>query len=219
MTITANGNPVRNIELRIPWNGCFETRVQHVGKPLIGNVEIDWRGWKFTGTVDPTRSGEFVSSPGAVIVGGLAWRTMLEPKTYVDDRSILRSTVALDLASAVGLPIEASGDASLGRYWARRRASAGQSLSRVLSAWRFDLDGITRNNARPTPALGPSVFVKKYDPRDTSVEIFADRPDQCLVGAILPTSTRLPSPRRIVELFAASNGTKETISALTIGVV
>lgn len=215
--ITANGNPVRAIELRIPWLGCFEARVEHVGKPIAGNVQINWRGWKFFGTVDDTRAGEFASSPGAVIVGGLAWRTVLEPRTYVDDRGLLRSTIALDLAASVGLPVEVSNDASVGRYWARRKASAGQSLSRVLGPWRVDLDGVTRNNARPTPALGASTFVLEYDPRDTHVKLFADRPDQCLVGAVLPASSRLPSARRIIELFATATGQKETISAFTMG--
>jgi hypothetical protein len=218
MSITANGYPVRNIDLRIPWNGCFEARLQHVGKPLVGNVEVNWRGWKFTGAVDETRSGEFVSSPGAVIVGGLAWRTILDPKTYVDDRGLLRSTVALDLAASVGLSVAVSNDGSLGRYWARRHSSAGQSLSRVLGPWRFDLDGITRNGTRSTPAIGSSVFVLEYDPRNTLAKIFADRPDQCPIGAILPANTRLPSPRKIIELYATATGEKEAISALTMGV-
>lgn len=218
MTITANSNPVRNIVLRLPWHGCYEARVQHVGKPLTGSVEINWRGWKFSGVVDETRAGEFVSSPGAVIVGGLAWRTMLEPRTYVDDRGLLRSTIALDLAASVGLPVEVSNDSAFGRYWSRRKASAGQSLSRVLGPWRFDLDNVTRNSTRPVPKLGTSVVVLEYEPRDGCAKLFADRPDQCLVGAILPASTRLPSPRRVAEIFVTATGEKETISAFTIGV-
>lgn len=212
--ILAAKTPVKSIELRVPWVGCFEARVFGVDKRLTGDVEIDWRGWKFTGTVDETRAGEFVKQPGVVIVGGLSWRTVLEPKTYQNDRGNLRSTIAAELAAAVGQRVEVSNDASVGRYWATRRTSAGASLSRLIGPWHFDFDGITRNTTR-SATLGTSVRVLRFEQLTGAAHLFADRPDQCLLGATLSADNRLPAPRIITELFATAIDGNESIVVYT----
>lgn len=212
------------IELRRPWRGSWEAYASIEGAALSGEVVIDWRGWRLLGgEVDPSRSGTFAGEGTVTIVGGFRWQTALAPRLYTNDLGVLASTVALDLAATARLPlaVSAGADRNLGAYWPRRRETAGEALSRALAMpWYVDPDGVTRAGARVTPALGRSVAVLNYDLRDGVAELYADRPDQVPIAAVLPADgRRLLVARRIVELRITAQGNKERIMAYTEPVV
>jgi hypothetical protein len=214
----------KTIELRLPWRGSWEAFASVEGAAPSGEVVIDWRGWRLLGgEVDPTRSGTFAGEGMVTVTGGLRWQTPLAPRLYTNDLGVLASTVALDLAATARLPlaVSAGADRNLGAYWPRRRETAGEALSRVLGLpWYVDLDGTTYARARVTPALGKSVAVLNYDPRDGVAELYADRPDQVPLAAVLPADgRRLLVARRVVELRITAAGNKERILAYTEPVV
>lgn len=223
--IRVGSREAKAIELRIPWRGSWEAYASIEGAAPAGEVVIDWRGWRILGgQVDPTRSGTFAGEGVVTVTGGLRWQTQLAPCLYTNDLGILASTVALDLAATANLPlvVSAGADRNLGAYWPRRRETAGEALSRVLALpWYVDpLDGVAYARVRPTPALGRSVAVLNYDPRDSVAELYADRPDQVPIAAVLSADgRRLLVARRIVEVRVTASGDKERILAYTEPVV
>jgi len=219
MSILVGHIRVSKIELCIPWTGCWEARAELQGAAPSGAVTIDWRGWKLTGgEVDPLRSATFAGVGRVVIVGGFRLSKSLAPKFYQGDQGLLASTPAQDAAREAGgvtLLVAPASDRSLGRYWARRRETAGAVMTRLFGrAWYVDLTSVARAGARPATALGAGVEVLSYDGRDAVVDLFAPRPDAAPLGAVV-TSTRLPGPRRLVQLIARADGASERIQAYT----
>jgi hypothetical protein len=217
--IKAGGYPCKSAELTLPWAGCLEVRVSIEGKTISGSVVIDWRGWQLTGSVDPERSGPFAGEPVSVIVGGLAWCAPIAPRSFTSDRGLTAREIAATIASSIGqtIEIDSTADRPLGKYFATRGESGGAILSRLFGrkAWHVDTDGVTHVGARSTPAIGKSVAVLNYDARDGRVEVYADRPDQVPIGAILPKDVRLTTNRRITKLHAHASGNKERLVVYT----
>lgn len=207
--------PAKTIQLTLSWSGCWEALAQFEGKGLAGPVVIDWRGWQLRGDIDPTRSGLFAGEPASVIVGGLAWCARRNWRPFQSDRGLTAREVALSIASQLGQTIEVSLDRPLGKHFVARNESGGQLLTRLFGkAWYVGTDGITRIGPRATPTT-KGLTVLDYDPRDGRVTVYADRPDQVPLGAVLPKDARLKTDRRITKLVATANGTKERIVCYT----
>lgn len=207
------------ITLRVPWFGCWEARAELAGPAPAGAVMIDWRGWNLLGgEVDPERSGTFQGQGRVTIVGGLRWSTLLPPREYTADNGLLALTIARDAATAAGITapvVDAAANRALGRYWPRRRETAGSVLTRLFGrSWWFGLDGVTRAGARPLPALGQGVDVLLFDPAENVIDLFAPRPDAAPLGAVV-RSPRLPGPKRVIELMVRADGSTERVQALT----
>ncbi len=214
--IAVGTNPTKSIRLTLSWSGCWEALATFEGKKVSGAVIIDWRGWKLSGFVDPKRTDLFAGEPAAVIVGGYPWTERREWRPFQSDRGLTASEVALSVADQVGQTIEVSQDRQLGKYFVPRRESGGQILTRLFGKdWHVGIDGIARAQVRGTPTVGKSVAVLQYDPRDGRAELYADRPDQAPIGAILPRDTRLATQRRITKLVVSVTGTKERIVCYT----
>lgn len=210
--------PTKSIQLVLSWSGCWEALAAYEGKGLIGAVTIDWRGWRLQGHVDPDRAGLFAGEPAVVIVGGLPWCTRREWRPFQSDRAegVTAREVALSIASQIGQTIEVSLDRSLGKHFVPRRESGGAILSRLFGKnWHIGTDGIARAQARGTPTMGRSVALLDYDPRDGRATLYADRPDQAPLGAVLPRDARLTVQRRITKLLVTVAGNKERIVAYT----
>lgn len=210
--------PAKSIQLTITWSGCWELLSTFEGKRATGNVVIDWRGWKLTGAVDPTRSDLFAGEPACVIVGGLAWCTRRDWRPWKSDRvdGVTAKEVARSVADQLGQTIEVSSDRQLGKSFVPRHESGGQILTRLFGKnWHVGTDGIARVQARGTPSVGKSVSVLDYDPRDGRCAVYADRPDQVPLGAILPKDSRLATNRRITKLVVTATGDKERIVCYT----
>jgi len=210
--------PAKTVQLTLTWSGCWELLAAFEGKLLSGNVAIDWRGWKLTGTVDPTRSDLFASEPASVIVGGLSWCKARDWRPWKSDRveGITAKEVARSIADQLGQTIEVNLDRQLGKAFVPRRESGGQILARLFGKnWHVGTDGIARVQTRGTPLVGKSVSVLEYEPRDGRCTIYADRPDQVPLGAIVPKDPRLASSRRITKLVVTATGDKERIVCYT----
>lgn len=208
--------PAKNAQLTLSWSGCWELLTQYEGKGLSGAVAIYWRGWQLRGNIDPRRTGLFAGEPATIIVGGLAWCERREWRPFQSDRGLTSSEIAIELARQVGQTIEVSLDRPLGKYFVPRRESGGQLLTRLFGkAWHVGTDGITRAQVRGTPAVGKSVTVLKYDPRDGRAAVYADRPDAVPIGAILPRDSRLTTNRRVTKLVVTVTGTQERIVCYT----
>ena len=213
--IRVGAYPTKATQLTITWSGCWEVLAAYEGKGLSGPVTIDWRGWKLQGTIDPSRSDLFAGEPSTVIVGGLAWCTRREWRPFHDDRGLTARIVALSIAEQIGQTIEVSQDRPLGKYFVPRLESGGQILTRLYEKnWHAGLDGIVRAQIRPSTTT-KGVTVLNYEPRDGRVTVYADRPDQVPVGAILPKDERLKTNRRITKVVASASGTKERIVCYT----
>jgi hypothetical protein len=214
--IKVGAYPTKSIQLTLSWSGCWEALVTFEGKGLSGPVVIDWRGWKLTGAVDVPRTGLFAGEPATIIIGGLGWCTRREWRPYQSDRGLTAREVALSVAEQVGQTIEVSQDRTLGKYFVPRRESGGQILSRLFGKhWHVGVDGTTRAQVRGTPTIRKSVAVLNYDPRDGRAEVYADRPDQTPLGAILPKDARLTANRRITKVIVTASGNKERIVCYT----
>jgi hypothetical protein len=208
--------PSKSVQLTLSWSGCWEALATYEGKGLSGPVIIDWRGWKLTGAVDTSRTGIFAGEPATIIVGGLAWCTPREWRPFRDDRGLTARNVALSVAEQLGQTIEVSQDRPLGRMFVPRRQSGGQILSRLYGwKWHIGTDGVARAQVRGTPTVGKSVAVLNYDPRDGRAEVYADRPDQTPLGALLPKDIRLKADRRITKTIVSATGNKERIVCYT----
>ena len=213
--IGVGGYPTKSIQVTIAWSGCWEALATFEGKGLSGPVTIDWRGWKLKGEVDTSRSGLFAGEPVAVIVGGLAWCSRRTWRAFQDDRGLTAALVARSVASQIGQSIEVSLDRPLGKYFSPRLESGGAILTRLFGRdWHVGTDGITRAIVRGTPEI-KGVTVLGYDPLDGRATVYADRPDQVLLGATLPKDTRLKTDRRITKLVATATGDKERIVCYT----
>lgn len=214
--IRVNAYPCKTASLTIPWSGCWELVAQWEGKNYAGEVVVDWRGWKLKGHVDPSRQGLFTSEPSAVIVGGLPWCTRRTWRPFQSDRGITAREVALSIASQLGQTIEVAQDRPLGKLFVPRNESGGQLLTRLFGkAWHVGTDGIARAQTRAVATVGKSVAVLEYDPRDGQAKVYADRPDQVPIGAILPKDSRLATSRRVVQINVNATGTKERIVCYT----
>lgn len=217
--IKVGAYPTKTIQLTLSWSGCWEALTQYEGKGLAGNVVIDWRGWKLNGTVDPLHTGLFAGEPATIVVGGFAWTQPREWRPFQDDRGLTASGVAKTIASQLGQTIEVTTDRALGKYFVPRRESGGQILTRLFGKnWHVGTDGTTRAQVRETPAIGKSVRVLDGDFRDGRFPLYADRPDQAPLGAILPRDTRLTTQRRITKLIVTATGDKERITCYTEGI-
>lgn len=214
--IRVGAYPTKSIQLTLTWSGCWEALVPFEGKALAGSVVIDWRGWQLQGEVDASRAGIFAGEPAAVIVGGLAWCTRREWRPFQSDRGLTAREVALSVASQLERPIEVSLDRQLGRSFVPRRESGGAILTRLFGKlWHVDAGGMARAKTRGTPALGKSVSVLDFDPRDGRAPVYADRPDAVPVGAILPLDVRLTTRRQVTKLIATATGDKERLVCYT----
>lgn len=214
--ISIAGRASNTVRLTLTWSGCWEVLTAFEDKGLAGTVVIDWRGWKLTGQVDTTRSGLFAGQPAAIIVGGLAWCSRRTWRPSNDDRGLTAKNVAKSIASQLGQTIEVSLDRNLGRIFMPRNESGGAILTRLYGKdWHIGTDGVARVQKRPTPAIGKSVAVLKYEPRDGMATVYADRPDQAPLGALLPKDSRLTTNRRITKLVASASGSKERIVCYT----
>lgn len=208
--------PSNTAQLALTWAGCWEVTTAFEDKGLTGTVVIDWRGWKLTGQIDASRSGLFAGQPAAIIVGGLAWCPRRTWRPFNDDRGVSAQYVAKTIAAQLEQPIEVSLDRNLGRLFMPRNESGGAILTRLYGKdWHVGTDGVTRVQKRPTPAIGKSVSVLKYEPRDGVATVYADRPDQVPLGAILPKDARLKTDRRITKVVVSVNGSKERIMCYT----
>ena len=153
-----------------------------------------------------------------VVVGGLAWCTRRDWRPWKSDRveGVTAKEVAREIAKQLGQTIEVSIDRQLGKSFVPRHESGGQILSRLFGKnWHVGTDGITRAQVRPVATVGKSVSVLEYEPRDGRCTVYADRPDQVLLGAILPKDSRLATSRRITKLVATAMGNKERIVCYT----
>jgi hypothetical protein len=214
--IRVGAYPTKSIQLVLTWSGCWEALAAFEGKAVAGPVVIDWRGWQLRGEVDASRSGLFAGEPAAVIVGGLAWTTRREWRPFQSDRGLTAREVALSVASQLERPIEVSLDRHLGRSFVPRRESGGAILTRLFGkAWHVGTDGTARAKTRGTPALGKSVSVLDFDPRDGRAPVYADRPDAVPIGAILPLDARLTTRRQVTKLVATASGDKERLVCYT----
>jgi hypothetical protein len=215
--ITVGGYQVKTITLHLPWAGCWSARIEYEAKVLSGIVAIDWRGWQLIGTVDPTRTGAFAGEPVATIVGGYPWLNPLPSKAYTSDRGLTARELASTLASSLAQPLVVDGvaDRPLGRYFATRNESGGATLSRLFGrrSWYVDTTQTTRVGPRQTPAIGKSVSVLQYDAREGRAELYADRPDDAPVGALLPKDAHLSASLRITSLWATVTSDKERLVA------
>jgi len=215
--ITVGGYQVKTITLHLPWAGCWSARVEYEAKVLSGVVLIDWRGWQLTGTVDPSRTGAFAGEPVTTIVGGLAWLNPLPSKAYTSDRGLTAREIASTLASSLSQPLAVDGaaDRTLGKYFSTRNESGGATLSRLFGrrSWYVDTTQTTRAGPRPTPAIGKSVSVLQYDAREGRAELYAARPDEAPVGALLPKDSRLSASLQITALWATVTSDKERLVA------
>ena len=216
--IRVGAYPTKSIQLTITWHGCWEALITFEGKRLSGNVAIDWRGWKLMGTVDPTRNDLFASEPASVVVGGLAWCTRRDWRPWKSDRveGVTAKEVARSIAEQLGQTIEVSLDRQLGKSFVPRHESGGQILTRLFGKnWHVGTDSIARAQVRGTPLVGKSVRVLDYDPRDGRCTVYADRPDQVPLGAILPKDSRIATNRRVTKLVVTATGDKERIVCYT----
>lgn len=214
--IAVNGNPCKSASLRLPWSGCWECALQWEGKGLAGQVVIDWRGWKLTGTIDPLRSGLFAGEPAGVVVGGYAWTLRREWRPLTDDRGLTSRSIAVAVAEQLGQPISIELERPIGKHFVQRTASGGQILTHLFGRdWHVGTDGTARAQVRATPATGKSVRVLDVDHRDGRITVYADRPDQVQIGCILPTDERLRTRRRVVKLFVTTTGDKERLVCYT----
>jgi hypothetical protein len=214
--IKVGAYPSKGIQLTISWSGCWEALASFDGKKVSGSVVIDWRGWKLTGFVDPLRADIFAGEPACVIVGGYPWTERREWRPFQSDRGLTATEVATEIAKQLGQSIEVLQDRQLGKYFVPRYESGGSILTRLFGKeWHIATNGIARTQERGTPSIGKSVSVLNYDPRDGRAEVFADRPDQLPLGAILPKDTRLKVSRRITKLIASATGNKERIVCYT----
>ncbi len=210
--------PTKSIQLTLSWSGCWEALVTYEGKGLSGAVTIDWRGWQLRGDVDSTRAELFAGEPAAVIVGGLAWCVRREWRPFQSDRAggVTSREVATSIASQLGQNIELSIDRQVGKHFVPRRESGGAILSRLFGEnWHVGVDGVARAQVRGTPTVGKSVSVLDYDGRDGRAAVYADRPDQVPLGAVLPLDSRLRTRRRVTKLMAMAMGTKERLVTFT----
>lgn len=213
--IKVGAYPCKSIQLTITWTGCWEVLAAFEGKSVVGPIVIDWRGWKLNGDVDASRTGLFAGEPATIIVGGLAWCARRTWRPFQSDRGLTAREVALSIASQLGQTIEVSLDRPLGKHFVARNESGGQLLTRLFGkAWYVGTDGITRVGPRPTPTP-KGITVLDYDPRDGRATVYADRPDQVPLGAILPKDSRLATNRRTTKVVATANGTKERIVCYT----
>ena len=216
--IRVGAYPAKSIQLTITWSGCWEVLTALEGKRLSGKVTIDWRGWKLAGTIDPTRSELFAGEPACVIVGGLAWCTRRDWRPWKSDRveGVTAKEVARSIAEQLGQTIEVSLDRQLGKSFVPRHESGGQILTRLFGKnWHVGTDSIARAQVRGTPLVGKSVRVLDYDPRDGRCTVYADRPDQVPLGAILPKDSRIATNRRVTKLVVTATGDKERIVCYT----
>ncbi len=214
--ISVNGYPTKSIQLTLTWSGCWQALASYEGKGLSGPCVIDWRGWKLTGTIDTTRAGLFAGEPAITIIGGLAWCMRREWRPFQSERGLTAREVALSLASQLGQTIEVSQDRPLGKYFVARTESGGQIMTRLYGKnWHVGADGVARAQVRGTPIVGKSVVVLDYDPRDGQATAYADRPDQVLVGAVLPKDARLLTNQRITTVMVSAGGDKERITCYT----
>ena len=210
--------PTKSIQLTLTWSGCWEAPIAFEGKRLTGNVVIDWRGWKLTGTIDPARTNLCAGEPACVVVGGLAWCTARDWRPWQSDRAegVTAREVAREVAKQLGQTIDVSLDRQLGKSFVPRHESGGQILTRLFGKnWHVGIDGIARVQVRPVATIGKSLSVLDYDPRDGRCTLYADRPDQAPLGGILPKDSRLATSRRITKLVATATGDKERIVCYT----
>lgn len=216
--ISVGGKPTKSISLTITWSGCWTAFASFDGASVSGTVVIDWRGWLLTGKVDEMRSGVFAGEPSARIVGGLGWLTTLEPKSYHDDRGLTARELATVIAGSVGetIQVDAAADRNIGNYFAVRRESAGEVLTRFFGrAWYVDTGSMAHAGVRPGASVGRSVAVLNYDHANRSAQIYAERPDEVPLGALLPKDSRLTLDRRVTALHVIAKGDKERIVAYT----
>jgi hypothetical protein len=208
--------PSKSIQLTLSWSGCWEALATFEGKAVAGPIVIDWRGWQLHGDIDTSRTGLFAGEPATIVAGGLAWCTRRGWRPFQSDRGLTSREIALSIASQLGQTIEVSQDRPMGKHFVPRVESGGQILTRLFGkTWHVGTDGTTRVQARGTPAMGKSATVLNYDPRDGQAKVYADRPDQVPIGAILPKDSRLTANRRITKVIVTVTGSKERITCYT----
>lgn len=186
MTYAAlNGNQIVSAQITIPMRGIWTADVMLEQEPetsLTGLLSLTI-GESFTMRGTIVRSGEFVGTFSARLVGGYAgWRTVLAPRSYRSPLGLRLSPILRDAAREAGEQINVADDRTLQSFYVRPRGRASRVLTDLYPDWWIDFDGVTQIAERVSGVVGSSFDVIGYDPHVGKIEVATDAPQAFVPG-------------------------------------
>jgi hypothetical protein len=206
---TLGSQEVIAARVRVPWTGVWVADVDVAGTVVpSGQVTLQIGTTSFVGTVEPSRSGAFLSRTHVLVVGGKnKWSSSVRPRGYHNDAQVRRNQIAVDAARDAGevLVVDAALDRPLNVDFAREGAPA--PASRVLeqlfpdASWWVGTDGITRLGTRSITDVSANVQALEADERKGTAVLTVDTDDvsKLLPGSSVTDAQRLPGGAFVVH--------------------
>lgn len=200
--LTLAGLDVESLTLHVGRVGAWSAALHmaQASAAPTGIVELLINGQTLRGTVDPLRSGAFLTGADFTVVAGAnGWGQSVPAKPYHNDAFVGLRSALETTAAEVGETLSTTATERLaGVDYVRFAGSASRVLNDLTPDWYVDFDGLTYVVARAASAPAANVELESFDPR-TSCGVFnVSGPNDLRVGAVVSADTfRLDATRTV----------------------
>lgn len=180
----------------MPGSGIATAEVQlATAIALAGRVTLTIGDLAFSGSV--YRGGPVHGASAFVLEAGAGgWRKAVPARSYRNDAGVKLSTLAADLATAVGETLAAVPELRLGGSYVRPAGPASRALYDLLgTGWYVGLDGVTHLEAPSGDDVTAEYQVTDYDPSTRTATLACETPAAIVPGVRLVAG--LPEPMRV----------------------
>jgi len=140
------------------------------------------------GQADPNISLTYLTRTHLTVIGGLGWRSILEPRHFHNDAGVRLKNVLETTAIQAIETVAVSSSTTLGVDYVRPRGPGSNVLRDLVPAWWVDFAGVTQTEARQPTELAADADgfeVLSLDPGLRIIDLKVTKPSVIVPGVIL----------------------------------